>query len=87
MTIDQDIALNVELLRERSGGLKPRVGIVLGSGLGPLADDVMDATVVHYGDLSGFPAPGVAGAGEWVEELLAPGAFSHGLRLVDPPTA
>jgi len=61
MTIDQDIALNVELLLERSGGLKPRVGIVLGSGLGPLADEVADATVVAYGDLSGFPMPGVGG--------------------------
>ncbi|MBE9557826.1 MAG: purine-nucleoside phosphorylase [Proteobacteria bacterium] len=61
MTINQDIARNVELLGKRSGGLKPRVGIVLGSGLGPLADDVTDATVVPYEDLDGFPTPGVGG--------------------------
>ena len=40
MTTSHDVARNVELLDSRSGGLKPRVGIVLGSGLGPLADDV-----------------------------------------------
>ena len=61
MSLDRDIARNVELLDERSGGLKPRVGIVLGSGLGPLADDVTDAAVVPYGDLQGFPTPGVGG--------------------------
>jgi inosine/guanosine/xanthosine phosphorylase family protein len=58
---DQDIAGNVALLDDRSGGLKPRVGIVLGSGLGPIADDVANATIVPYGDLQGFPSPGVGG--------------------------
>jgi purine nucleotide phosphorylase len=61
VSIDQDITRNVALLAKRSGGLKPRVGIVLGSGLGPVADDVADATVVPYGDLQGFPKPGVGG--------------------------
>lgn len=61
MTITHDVDRNVELLGACSGGLKPRVGIVLGSGLGPLADDVADATVVSYGDLHGFPTPGVGG--------------------------
>lgn len=61
MTIERDIARNVELLGERSGGLKPRVGIVLGSGLGPVADDVTDAAIVSYGDLHGFPTTGVGG--------------------------
>ena len=61
MSIDRDVARNVELLGERSGGLKPRVGIVLGSGLGPVADDVAEATIVPYGDLQGFPEPGVGG--------------------------
>ncbi|MHA1108988.1 MAG: phosphorylase family protein [Alphaproteobacteria bacterium] len=61
MSTDQDIAGNVALLDDRSGGLKPRVGIVLGSGLGPIADDVANATIVPYGDLHGFPSPGVGG--------------------------
>jgi xanthosine phosphorylase len=41
--------------------IQPRVGIVLGSGLGAVADAVQDATVVGYDELPGFPRPGVAG--------------------------
>ncbi|HSC04690.1 MAG TPA: purine-nucleoside phosphorylase [Solirubrobacteraceae bacterium] len=39
----------------------PRVGVVLGSGLGAVADAVEDPVVVGYGELPGFPRPGVAG--------------------------
>ena len=39
----------------------PRVGIVLGSGLGAVADAVEDAVAVGYEELPGFPRPGVAG--------------------------
>jgi xanthosine phosphorylase len=42
-------------------GIQPRVGVVLGSGLGEVADAVEDATVIPYSDLSGFPQPGVEG--------------------------
>jgi xanthosine phosphorylase len=41
--------------------LRPRVGIVLGSGLGAVADAVQEATTVGYEELPGFPRPGVAG--------------------------
>ena len=40
---------------------EPRVGVVLGSGLGAVADAVQDATVVSYEDLPGFPRPTVLG--------------------------
>jgi xanthosine phosphorylase len=50
------------VLTER-GGLRPRVGVVLGSGLGAVADAVADATVVDYADLPGFPETTVAGHG------------------------
>ncbi len=40
---------------------RPRVGVVLGSGLGPMAQDVADATVLEYRDLPGFPRPSVEG--------------------------
>jgi xanthosine phosphorylase len=46
------------VLREHG---QPRVGIVLGSGLGAVADAVGDATTVGYEELPGFPRPGVAG--------------------------
>jgi xanthosine phosphorylase len=39
----------------------PRVGVVLGSGLGAVADAVEDPTVVGYEELPGFPRPSVEG--------------------------
>ena len=42
----------------------PRVGIVLGSGLGGLADEIDDAVAIPFGELPGWPhatAPGHAG--------------------------
>jgi xanthosine phosphorylase len=39
----------------------PRMGIVLGSGLGAVADSVEDAKVVGYEALPGFPRPSVEG--------------------------
>jgi inosine/guanosine/xanthosine phosphorylase family protein len=36
--------------------LVPEVGIVLGSGLGGLADDLVDAVAIPFGDLPGWPA-------------------------------
>ncbi len=50
------------VMTERAG-LQPRVGVVLGSGLGPVADAVSDPTVIDYGDLPGFPRPSVVGHG------------------------
>ena len=44
--------------------LVPRVGIVLGSGLGRLADELSDVTAIPFADLPGWPAasaPGHAG--------------------------
>ena len=51
-----------KVMTERAG-LEPRVGIVLGSGLGAVADAVADPTVVDYGELPGFPRPTVEGHG------------------------
>src|SRR6185312_8024594 len=42
-------------------GRSPRIGIVLGSGLGAVADAVADANVIGYEALPGFPLPTVAG--------------------------
>jgi purine-nucleoside phosphorylase len=56
-----DVESAVKVIAARAGGAAPRVGLILGSGLGALADAVEDATIISYGDLPGFPAPGVAG--------------------------
>jgi len=45
----------------------PKVGMILGSGLGPLADSVLDPDIIHYGDLPGWPISTVEGhSGELV---------------------
>jgi xanthosine phosphorylase len=49
-----------EALLDRAGR-PPRVGVVLGSGLGAVADAVEDPTVIPYAELPGFPRPGVEG--------------------------
>ena len=49
-----------KVLIDRAGA-RPRVGVVLGSGLGAVADAVEGATVVPYADLPGFPRPSVEG--------------------------
>lgn len=41
--------------------VRPEVALVLGSGLGDLADEIDDATRIPFADVPGFVAPGVAG--------------------------
>ncbi len=53
--------LAADVLRERAPGLAPRLGIILGSGLGGLADVLEDAVAVPYGEIPGFPTSTVAG--------------------------
>jgi purine-nucleoside phosphorylase len=59
-------------VRERLGGRKPSVAIVLGSGLGQFAERLEDAVRVPYTDIPHFPAPTVIGhSGELVAGTLA----------------
>ena len=44
-----------DVLAARLEGRKPAVGIVLGSGLGKLADQIEEPLVIPYGELPGFP--------------------------------
>ena len=50
-----------QVIRERLGVRAPACGIVLGSGLGGLVDDLEDARRISFGDVPGFPAATVAG--------------------------
>ena len=52
-----------QVVDRRAGAIAPRLGIVLGSGLGGLADALEDAVAIPYAELPGFPQPGVAGHG------------------------
>ena len=52
-----------EVIAERAPGVRPQLGLILGSGLGGLADALESAVAIDYADLPGFPQPGVAGHG------------------------
>ncbi len=65
------IARATEAVRARLGERKPRVAIVLGSGLGGLADHVADCIRIGYADIPGFHVPTVPGhKGELVAGTL-----------------
>ena len=51
----------IEALRQRGIAALPPLGIVLGSGLGSLADEAENAISIPYADIPGFPAPTVSG--------------------------
>ena len=51
----------VEFLRTRIGDFEPEVGIVLGSGLGKLADSITDPVTVPYREIPGFPVSTAVG--------------------------
>ena len=48
------------LIRARAGDAPPVLGLILGSGLGHLAEEV-DGVAIPYSDLPGFPHAGVSG--------------------------
>jgi purine-nucleoside phosphorylase len=50
-----------DYLRGRLGGLQPRIGLVLGSGLGDLAEQVKNAVMIDYHDIPHFPVSTVEG--------------------------
>jgi len=50
-----------ELIHLRIPGFQPRVAIVLGSGLGGIADDVTRSVAIPYAEIPGFWPPAVEG--------------------------
>ena len=51
----------IQCVRDLLQGRKPEVGIVLGSGLGRLADAIGDPLVIPYRDIPGFPVSTATG--------------------------
>ena len=51
----------VDAIRARVPDCAPRVGLILGSGLGGIAAAIEDATTIDYVELPGFPRPGIEG--------------------------
>ncbi len=50
-----------EIVREKIGGFKPQIALVLGTGLGAYGDLVEDPIIVDYHDIEGFPVSTVVG--------------------------
>ena len=48
------------IVREKAGDAQVQIGLILGSGLGHIADEV-DGVAINYADLPGFPHAGVSG--------------------------
>lgn len=61
MTYFDQVNQAAEFLRIRLEPLASRVGIVLGSGLGAVADAVADPVIVPYGEIPNFPQSTVEG--------------------------
>ena len=55
MSILETIYAASDYVKTRMEGRQPLVGIVLGSGLGKLADEIQDPIVIPYKDIPGFP--------------------------------
>ncbi len=55
MSYADTIHLASDYVKGRLNGREPLVGIVLGSGLGKLADQIEDPLVIPYKDIPGFP--------------------------------
>ena len=69
--------MNIDQIREAAGLIKERLsesaslGIILGSGLGALADEVTDPVHISYGEIPHFPTSSVVGhAGRLVSGKL-----------------
>jgi purine-nucleoside phosphorylase len=61
MTYYDQVSESAAFLRARLGRLAPTIGIVLGSGLGAVADAVADPILAPYAEIPNFPQSTVAG--------------------------
>ena len=61
-----------DYIRGRLGGRQPKVALILGSGLGPIADSVKDPIVIPYKEIPGFPVSTAVGhKGNFISGELA----------------
>jgi purine-nucleoside phosphorylase len=61
MSYFDQVSEAAEFLKSRLGPLAPRLGIVLGSGLGAVADSVANPIIVPYAEIPHFPQSTVVG--------------------------
>ena len=61
MNLEESIAASAACLRQHLGARQPRIAVLLGSGWGPLAEQVTDAVSVPYAELPAFPRMAIGG--------------------------
>jgi purine-nucleoside phosphorylase len=61
MGLYEQLQQTVTAIRSRAGGAPPKVGVILGSGLGPFADALESPVVIPYAELPHFPHASVSG--------------------------
>ena len=61
-----------QYIQQKTGGMVPQIGIILGSGLGSLADSIEDAVAIPYSEIPHFPVSTAIGhKGQFVYGTLA----------------
>ncbi|MCL2563701.1 MAG: purine-nucleoside phosphorylase [Oscillospiraceae bacterium] len=61
MSLLKRIEESASYIQSKLGGLKPQVGLILGSGLGAYADDLENPVCIPYSEIPGFHASTVVG--------------------------
>ncbi|MEC4272338.1 purine-nucleoside phosphorylase [Adlercreutzia sp. R25] len=67
-TLEETLVSAETAMRERLDGFQPEVGLILGSGLGPLAEQIADPVFIPFGDVPGM---GVSTASGHVGRFVA----------------
>lgn len=57
----EEVKAALKAIRARTPDFHPEVALILGSGIGPLADEIETVATISYGDIPGFPLPSVEG--------------------------
>ncbi len=67
----KDFEKSAQYISEKLAGFQPEMAIILGSGLGPLADKIEDTIHIPYSEIPEFPTSSVSGhSGELVAGFL-----------------
>jgi xanthosine phosphorylase len=61
MAKKSNAAMAVSVIKKTKPNFIPKIGIILGSGLGKIAEQIENATVIPYDELPGFPECSVVG--------------------------
>lgn len=59
--MQKNVESAVEFIQSKAPFFQPKVGIILGSGLGPLADQIENPIEIEYGEIPGFHVSSVHG--------------------------